>query len=533
MSRRRRFPLLLALVVGAAVPAAARYALAPSLPWTRSISGGDTADAIGIDAESNIWVGGTTRVNEIYGLGRDLDFFVYSHSVSGKVVASFFYDRVYVDTGLLVGNTDEGPPAMSIIPFVLTGGSSPVHISEVYLTFTTQLGASTDLTTMIIRSLAGTGTWFHEDLAGGQERAAPAISVPGSGSPFECGTITAGGVDQMFFVHQCRATNNGSYLTPAGGRVSATYWSGSLTESVTGRAVAADGAGNAWVVAQQGGDLMVQAYTPVAYAEGATVELKATPMAGYPKRLVTAAWDEPWAAARDVTGALWVAGDSAGDAAIWKFGADGALAAGFPVRFGQGPNASLRALVPDGQGGCLATGRRGTNLLFLGVDAAGVLRPGFPVTDTASPDTVDGRAIVLDTAGSAWIAATVTAAPATWGGTVQRVYRYDALPEALPVSAGEVKVTGPGGAVLNLRRVEALSIYCLPPEAGDVRVRLMTLRGEAVREWVLGSSGNRLLTVIWDGTDQDGRTVATGTYAVRVVGGGVTAVKRVVVLRRP
>src|SRR6185436_13287484 len=123
--------------------------------------------------------------------------------------------------------------------------------------------------------------------------------------------------------------------------------------------------------------------------------------------------------------------------------------------------------------------------------------PGFPRTEPAAPDAVEGRGIALDPDGALWLAATLTAAPATWGGTIQRLYKYDPVADPLPVATGEVKIAGPGGAVLNPRRGEVLTVYALPPEPGDVTVRVLSLRGEVVRAWTLPSSGNRLLTVAW------------------------------------
>jgi hypothetical protein len=90
----------------------------------------------------------------------------------------------------------------------------------------------------------------------------------------------------------------------------------------------------------------------------------------------------------------------------------------------------------------------------------------------------------------------------------------------------------PGGGVLNLRRGERLAVRLHARTAGLVRVSVLTPRGEPVREFVRDARPDETLSLEWDGRNAGGEPVASGTYAIRVDGGGVRAILRVVVIRK-
>lgn len=513
------------LLVCLAARASARYELAPGHPWTYSVTGAETASALEIDGDGAIWIAGNT-----WHAATNRDVMLISYSTtqtavlwSGTTTAVPMTATEYDRAGL-----DEGVPGLVMYPFP---HSPPPSIPEAFLVFSTSaVGSSRDLTLWRLRPRPPvTSTPLHEDL-GGLDEAGVAVARAGSGTPFACGYVTAGGVDQLFAIRWITKTDPEWSAGATWVRATATDWTGSWTQSLTGRACVIDPDGAAWVVAQSGGDVVVTRYGSGYVEDSGLNTLSLVRAGGFPKRWVTAAWDEPWAAVRDVTGEVWIAGESGGQAAIWRFTTDGNPAPGFPVLLGSG---ALTALVVDGQRRCFATGRRGGDLLVAGVDVNGVPVSGLPLTATLAPDAVEGHGIARTSDGSLWVAATQAAAPATWAGTVLRLYRFGFVADPTPVAPGELKVRGPGGELLNLNRGESLTIEALPQEPGDLTIEILTLRGDAIRRYVLPSSGNRVVTQRWDGTNDAGNPVASGTYAVRINGGGYRTIKRVVVIRRP
>jgi len=381
----------------------------------------------------------------------------------------------------------------------------------------------------------------HEELAGlGLDERAFAIAALNSGTPFCTGSVTADGVEHLFFVRRARLNQGGA---PAlfGDQVTATYWTGSA-QSITGRGIAVDGAGNAWIVAESQGDLWLFKYTHESFPGTGPADLKAVLAPGFPKQITaTAALDDPRALKRDSFGNLWVAGASDARDAIWKFSPDGTRLMG-PLTF-QGANSTLYAMVVDDQRRCFATGATWTGgraeLLFLGVDEQGTLLPGFPITVSVTEFTgssLEGRGIDMNREGSIWVAGTVTSGPLDpWAGTYTKLFRYDETVERLePRKAGNVLVRGPGGGVLNILKGETIDILAHPAQSGTVRVQVLTMRGELIREFTLSPPVVRqsVWRGSWDGRNAAGEQVASGVYAVRVTGGGLQAIKRVVVIRR-
>ncbi len=70
------------------------------------------------------------------------------------------------------------------------------------------------------------------------------------------------------------------------------------------------------------------------------------------------------------------------------------------------------------------------------------------------------------------------------------------------------------------------------PEAGDVTVSIVNVRGEVVRTLFHGRQGPGRHTLLWDGRDGAGRLVASGVYLYRlVVAGGKTITRKLMLLR--
>lgn len=69
------------------------------------------------------------------------------------------------------------------------------------------------------------------------------------------------------------------------------------------------------------------------------------------------------------------------------------------------------------------------------------------------------------------------------------------------------------------------------PEAGRVRLAIYNLLGQEVRVLVDEPMAAGSFTVTWDGTDELGRGVASGVYVYRIQAGGLTASRRMMLLK--
>jgi hypothetical protein len=69
------------------------------------------------------------------------------------------------------------------------------------------------------------------------------------------------------------------------------------------------------------------------------------------------------------------------------------------------------------------------------------------------------------------------------------------------------------------------------PEAADVRIEVYDAGGRLVRRIADGHRAAGVVHTQWDGEDELGRPVASGTYLVRVVAGERAEVQRVSVIR--
>jgi len=523
---RAVLPFCLGLIL-ASPAAAARWDPTPTFPWSYSVNGTEAATDLAMGPFDSVWVAGNVTNGFNATSGRDVLAIMFSNTqtrvawtatITAKPISTTIYDR----DGL-----DEGPPSIAVMPHYF--GSTNVNIEQ-FLAFTsTRTGGVGELTTWRLQGYFTTSSspWFEN--IHGNPCGAAGIAASGSGTPFSVGWTTANGVDQLFYVRQIRTSPTSTTFQP---RVSATFWTGSLTLSVTGRAIAVDGPGNVWIAAQSGGDIELFKYLPEYYEDTYAVELFASPAPGWPRRFVSPEWDEPLDAARDATGALWVAGSIGGAGAVWKFDEYGNPAAGFPVRYSPGPPTVFRALTLDDSQNCYVTGSAGGNLVVTGWDRAGQVLAGFPLIVPAGADAAEGCGIGHEYGGALWIAATVTAAPGTWGGTRIALYRYVFVPDPPTIAAGQVRILGPEGAVLNLARAERMSIMAWPTGGGSVVAEIRNLRGELIRRLEDTGPGHQAVTIEWDGTNGAGQQVASGTYACIVTGGGLNVVKRVVVIRR-
>jgi len=516
MTRRNPVAILLAATLAAGA-AQARYALTAGYPWTYSETGTETANAIQLDFHGFAVVAGNIT-RPASASGTDLLLQVYSITHTGRPIGATEYDGGY--------KLNEGPPALRLRS---RGSGGSLH-SDVIAAFTAQTPGNPQYGVVYFLDYFLNTASMYQDAGGAPVTAAPALDMAASSTPYVTGWITVNGVDQLFLARIPYISTS----TPPFDKVhnvTATYWTGSLTLSVTGRAVAVNGDQTCWVVGQTGGDLALFRYTTDTYADPTPQNLKALIDPAFPRVFVTPEHDEPEAAAVDGLGNLWVAGSIDQDGAIWRFDPNGNPAPGFPVRINRGSPSQLNAIAVTADRHAVATGSAGGSLLVAGVDESGAALTDLPLTDDPPPlgGTVEGRGVALEPDGSFWIAGTWTYGA---GETAIRLWRYGFTADPPPIAPGEVAVRGPEGGLLNLARNETLTILAYPHQAGDVRAQILTPRGELVREFLYPGRGNELVTFQWDGRNRAGELVASGMYAVRVTGGEVTAVRRVVVLRK-
>jgi WD40 repeat protein len=287
-------------------------------------------------------------------------------------------------------------------------------------------------------------------------------------------------------------------------------------------------------VAASQGTIWLFRYTAGSYEGNSVMDIKAVPVPGYPVKVtkMNNSYEDPGLVARDNLGNLWIAGTIDGTAALWKLDENGSLLPGFPLRSrgGLGAGLALNAIAVDPEGNCYATGASGNDLAVLGFDAQGTPLAGLPYYVSGAPGRLEGRGIDIAPGGSLWVAATAVSASASI--SFIRLYLLSFTTDPLPVAPGDVRVRGPGGGVLNILKGERVEILANPCEAGILRVQVLTPRGEAVRELTAYVSAGQFPGIAWDGRNTAGEKVADGVYMVRVTGGGLKAVRRVVVIRR-
>ncbi|MBN2564965.1 MAG: T9SS type A sorting domain-containing protein, partial [Candidatus Eisenbacteria bacterium] len=73
--------------------------------------------------------------------------------------------------------------------------------------------------------------------------------------------------------------------------------------------------------------------------------------------------------------------------------------------------------------------------------------------------------------------------------------------------------------------------YTVPEDAGRVRLTLHNVCGQLVRTLVDGELPAGPSTAVWDGTDDNGRSLATGVYFARLSAGDQKAVAKMTLLK--
>ncbi len=483
----------------------------------------ETAGGLGIDARNWVWMAGRQLRPR---RGQDVLVQVYSVTQTGRAMSASLYDYA---------NGDEGPPCIWVGNSVKPGLSG--YESEMFVSFSTAstvFASSTDLTTWFATGpFESDWTEIRETMAGGASLTAAGVTRLADHSPVTVGTVTANGVDQFLGIRELREYAGNAFEFKD--RVTATYWSGS-TVPIVGRAVAPDSLGGYWAAAEQESDLLLFRYTDTGYSDSTAGEKRARIVPGYPRRRVTTAVDRIRAGANDSMGNVWFAGGTGNDGALWKFSPAGELSLGSPVTFPQGVATILHDLVVDGRDNVLATGECGQNAVFVGVDNTGEPLPGLetPLILSRAPERLTGAGVVVEPGGAVWLAATLDADPSSslWIGSAAALFRLEYVSEEASIPAGNVVLEVPGGAVVNLLRGERLTILAHPTEGGEIRMRVMTMRGEPVWEESWFANGHEVVTLSWDGRNSAGREVATGAYAVRIVGAGLEETMRAAVIRR-
>ena len=69
------------------------------------------------------------------------------------------------------------------------------------------------------------------------------------------------------------------------------------------------------------------------------------------------------------------------------------------------------------------------------------------------------------------------------------------------------------------------------PEAGDVQLVIYNLLGQEIRTLVQETMDAGFHSVVWDGTDEFGKQVASGIYIYRMSVGDITKVQRMMLLK--
>jgi hypothetical protein len=513
--------------------AGARLILAPGFPWTYSVTGSETVTSLAVDFRGWVWTAGNAYKAAT---GRDLLVLTWTMTHSGGPYVARTIDGTAEFSSVFGwATTDEGEPKVATWDWRY-GGESKEYV---FIACTESAGGK-----------SYSGAWnifnYYQSTSGSLfmsssilPSTAAALAVGGSGTPFVTGTITSGGVKQLLYYRILPDRGNisaGNYSYA--GVVSATWWTGSAL-SIEGRGIALEG-GSAWIVGASQGDLYLFRYTEETFQEQSTNEVRARPDPAFdpPKNFPTAAWDEPRAMKRDAVGNLMVAGSSDGSAALWKIGPDGTLS--WMVKPLGNASSTLYALDFDARGGCVAVGAAGADMVLLVVGSDGRLTEDAVIA-TAAPDAVAATGVHFNhNDGSVWVGATVSSAPSSpvWRGTCARLYYFtpDSGPSLvaqggvqLRVTAGSV-VKGPGG-VLNARAGERISVLARAADGGTVRASLMTMRGEVIREFSEELHTGGVAEFLWDGRNSAGEEAAPGAYLLRVTGGGIQAVKRIVVIR--
>ena len=486
----------------------ARYTIDAGSPWTYSWTGTESASTIVLDHEGFVWMAG----NHV-GSNRDVLFFIYDNINFGSLLGGFTYDP----TG-----AENGTPVL----FADWHQSTSVAHSDIWLAFTvTRAG---DGGNMYFKRISNPGestnlfeydSGFSETLAGLSviSRLDPAMQDPAG-----VGTVNIGGKDMLEFTRYSQYPGNNNF-----GEISTTAWDPGGSP-VYGKACVRGEANTTWAVGQTNSGILLLKFTSSNWTDaGGNGRPEVVP--GFPVFSPETAPIDVRSAVRDAGNNLWVGGTRDNIGAVWKFSSGGVLAAGFPLTYSGTGASSFNALAMDEESNAFAVGRDGEEMLLAGINQAGVL---VSVTLYDARDIVVGNGICIGADRSIWIAGTITATASStiWAGTESALFRYAWSIDPSPAEIEDFVLRAPHGGVLNLAKSETMSIFINPPRAGTIKVVILTMRGEIVRDFNIQSGGGRTVSAIWDGRNSAGETVATGVYAIRVTGGGVKGVKRAAVI---
>jgi len=447
------------------------------------------------------------------GSNRDVMYLKYDNINFGSRLSTTVYDP----TG-----REDGTPAL----FVDWHQSKGVGHSDIWLAFTvTRAG---DGGNMYFRRISNPGettdlfeydSGFSESLAG--------LSVisqvdPAMQDSAGVGTVNIGGQDMLEFTRYSQYPGTNNFVA-----ISTTAWDPGGS-AVYGKACVRGEANTTWVVGQINSGILLLKFTSSNWTDaGGNGRPEVVP--GFPVYLLETAPVEVRSAVRDASNNLWVGGTKDNIGAVWKFSSGGALAAGFPVTYSGTGASSFNALAMDEESNAFAVGRDGEEMLLAGINQAGKL---VSVTLYDARDIVVGNGICIGADRSIWIAGTITATASStiWAGTETALFRYAWSIDPSPAEIEDFVLRAPRGGVLNQAKAETMSIFINPPRAGTIKVTILNMRGEIIRDFNIQSGGGRTVLAIWDGRNSAGERVATGVYAIRVTGGGVKGVKRAAVI---
>jgi len=505
-------PALVLLVFMTPAISTARYIPDQNSPWTYSVTGTESSASIALSHFGYVYLAGNRTL-----ASRDVVLLDYSNLDYGVLIASTIYDPT--------GKYDGTPT----IEFDWHKPSSKAVHDDVWLSFT------------VSRTGQGGNMYFEKhptveqfvvdpfplEFDSGYSESLSGMSIrsqtdPSIQDPSAVGTVNIGGQDMLEYARL------GLMPGDVYGKISATAWDPTGLP-VYGRACVRGEDDTTWAIGQTNSGILLLKFNSSHYTDAGGNE-RPESVAGFPRHHSEALPVQVQSALRDVANNIWVSGSRGGIGAVWKFGSDGTLATGFPVTYSGTGDSVFNGVAMDEDSHAYAVGRDGEDMLLAEINQAGGL-----VTTTLydARDLVSGNAIAIGHDRSIWIAATITASPSStiWAGTESALFRYEYAIDQSPAETEDFVLRAPHGGLLNLATGETMSIIVNPPKAGDIKVTIMTMRGEVVRDFIIQSGGKRAVSASWDGKNSSGETVAAGVYAVRVTGGGVNGLKRAAVIR--
>ncbi|MDP2172700.1 MAG: T9SS type A sorting domain-containing protein [Candidatus Cloacimonadaceae bacterium] len=165
--------------------------------------------------------------------------------------------------------------------------------------------------------------------------------------------------------------------------------------------------------------------------------------------------------------------------------------------------------------------------MFAGTTAGGPdylrLAQGSPCIDSGTPDITGLELLPYDLAGN-W---------RVWNGRIDMgCYEYGSEPWV----SNDDPVVPPSLSGLSLYNYPnpfnpSTTIAYQIPETGNVRLEIYNMKGQKVRTLVNEQKYSGSHSVLWNGTDQSGRSVVSGVYFYRLVTDNKTLSKRMLLLK--